>query len=126
MHRKYTVLIEKGPTSYGAYIPDIPGCFAAADTEEEVKELIVEAGIVHLADVDGGWGAHSGTAVGVSRRVSGCVTTVLRVRAERNVGSKPSLIPPWIIKVEGYTVRTTLCHAFWIPACAGMTGTLTE
>ena len=47
-HRKYTVLIEKGPTSYGAYIPDIPGCFAAADTEEEVKEMIVEAGMMHL------------------------------------------------------------------------------
>lgn len=48
MQRTYTVLIEKGPTSYGAYIPDIPGCFAAADTEEEVKQLIVEAGMTHL------------------------------------------------------------------------------
>ncbi len=48
MRRTYTVLIENGPTSYGAYIPDIPGCFAAADTEEEVKELIVEAGMTHL------------------------------------------------------------------------------
>ena len=48
MHRTYTVIIEKGPTSWGAYIPDFPGCFAAADTEEEVKKLIVEAGNSHL------------------------------------------------------------------------------
>ena len=45
MQRTYTVLIEKGPISWGAYIP---GCFAAADTEEEVKKLIVEAGNLHL------------------------------------------------------------------------------
>ena len=48
MHRTYTVLIEKGATSWGAYIPDIPGCFAAADTEAEVKKMIVEAGNSHL------------------------------------------------------------------------------
>ena len=48
IHRTYTVLIEKGPTSWGAYIPDITGCFAAADTEADVKKLIVEAGNSHL------------------------------------------------------------------------------
>ena len=48
MHHTYTVLIEQGPTSWGAYIPDMPGCFAAAETEEEVKQLIVEAGMQHL------------------------------------------------------------------------------
>ena len=47
-HREYTVLIEEGPTSYGAYIPELPGCIAAAETEEEVKKLIVEAGTMHL------------------------------------------------------------------------------
>ena len=40
---KYAVVIEKGPTSYSAYVPDLPGCVAAAETREEVCELIREA-----------------------------------------------------------------------------------
>ena len=45
---KYTVIIEKGPTSYGAYIPDLPGCVAAGDTREEVVELITAAVADHV------------------------------------------------------------------------------
>ena len=30
---KYTVVIEEGPTSFGAYVPDLPGCVAVADTK---------------------------------------------------------------------------------------------
>ena len=40
---QYTVVIEKGPTSYGAYVPELPGCIAAAETREEVSILIREA-----------------------------------------------------------------------------------
>ena len=40
---KYAVIIEKGPTSYGAQVPDLPGCVAAAATREEVCTLIREA-----------------------------------------------------------------------------------
>ena len=40
---QYTVIIEKGPASYGAYIPDLPGCVAVADTYEETETLIREA-----------------------------------------------------------------------------------
>lgn len=40
---KYSVVIEKGPTSYGAHVPDFPGCVAAAETKEEVCPLIREA-----------------------------------------------------------------------------------
>ena len=32
---KYTVIIEKGLTSYGAYLPDLPGCVAAGESREE-------------------------------------------------------------------------------------------
>lgn len=46
---EYTVVIEKGPNSYGAYPPDLPGCGAAADTREEVLELINEAIEGHIA-----------------------------------------------------------------------------
>ena len=45
---RYAVIYEKGPPSYGAYIPDLPGCVAAAETLEEAKRLIREAVALHL------------------------------------------------------------------------------
>lgn len=48
---RYMVVIEKGDTSFGAYVPDLPGCVAAAETEEEVKKLIQEAIELHLEDL---------------------------------------------------------------------------
>ena len=45
---QYVVIIEKGPTSYGAYLPDLPGCIAAGDTYEETETLIREAVALHL------------------------------------------------------------------------------
>lgn len=48
MSRKYAVIYERGPASIGAYVPDLPGCVAAAETMEEVQKLIREAIQVHL------------------------------------------------------------------------------
>ena len=45
---KYLVIYEKGDTSYGAYVPDLPGCVAVGETLEEVKGLIGEAVELHL------------------------------------------------------------------------------
>ena len=45
---KYTVIIEEGLSSYSAYVPDLPGCVAAADTREEALSLIHEAIVFHL------------------------------------------------------------------------------
>ena len=45
---RYAVVIEKGETSYGAYVPDLPGCVAAAETKEEVEQLIREAIQFHI------------------------------------------------------------------------------
>jgi len=45
---KYAVVIEKGENGYGVYVPDLPGCIAAADTKEEVKKLIHEAIEFHI------------------------------------------------------------------------------
>ena len=45
---RYLVVVEKGPDSYGAYVPDLPGCVAAADSREEVLELIREAIEFHI------------------------------------------------------------------------------
>lgn len=48
---RYMVVIEKGQTSYGAYVPDLPGCVAVGETEDEVKRLIQEAIEFHLEDL---------------------------------------------------------------------------
>ena len=47
----YLVVVEKGPTSYGAYVPDLPGCVAAGETKAEVLSLIREAIELHLEDL---------------------------------------------------------------------------
>lgn len=44
----YLVVVEKGPASYGAYVPDLPGCVAVAESREEVLVLIQEAIEFHL------------------------------------------------------------------------------
>ena len=45
---RYAIVIEKGPTSYGAYVPDLPGCVAVAKSAAEAKKLIAEAVSLHL------------------------------------------------------------------------------
>ena len=40
---QYAVVIERGATSYGAHVPDLPGCVAVAETKDEVCALIREA-----------------------------------------------------------------------------------
>jgi predicted RNase H-like HicB family nuclease len=50
---KYAVLIEKGDTSYGASVPDLPGCIAVGETLEEVQRLIREAVAFHIEGLRG-------------------------------------------------------------------------
>ena len=45
---KYTVVIERTPNNYAAYVPDLPGCVATASTREELLEEIREAVEFHL------------------------------------------------------------------------------
>lgn len=45
---QYVVIFEKGENSYGAYVPDLPGCVAAAKTLDEVQVLIAEAIEFHI------------------------------------------------------------------------------
>ncbi len=45
---KYIVIIERGDNSYGAYVPDLPGCVAVGETKEEALQLIKEAIELHL------------------------------------------------------------------------------
>ena len=46
---KYAFVIEKVASSnYSAYVPDLPGCVATADTLEEIKRLMQEGIEFHL------------------------------------------------------------------------------
>ncbi|MCY4112521.1 MAG: type II toxin-antitoxin system HicB family antitoxin [Chloroflexi bacterium] len=49
---KYAVVIERGPTSYGAHVPDLPGCVAAAESKAEVCMLIREAIELYLEELE--------------------------------------------------------------------------
>lgn len=48
---RYLVVIEEGPDSFGTYVPDLPGCVAAAETHAEVVQLIEEAIEFHLEPI---------------------------------------------------------------------------
>jgi len=39
----FRVVVEQGPTSFGAYVPDLPGCVAAGETKAEALKRIREA-----------------------------------------------------------------------------------
>jgi len=38
-----SLFIEEGETSFGAHMPDLPGCVAVGETRQEAMELIREA-----------------------------------------------------------------------------------
>jgi predicted RNase H-like HicB family nuclease len=45
---RYLVVVESGESGWGAYVPDLPGVVAAAETEDEVRTLIAEAIDFHV------------------------------------------------------------------------------
>jgi predicted RNase H-like HicB family nuclease len=45
---RYTVFIEPTATGFSAYVPDLPGCVAAASTLDETRQLIKEAIEFHI------------------------------------------------------------------------------
>jgi len=50
---RYVVILEVGDTGYGAYVPDLPGCVAVAETKDEVMHLIQETIEFHLEGMKG-------------------------------------------------------------------------
>jgi predicted RNase H-like HicB family nuclease len=44
----YVIIIEKAGDNYAAMVPDLPGCIGAADTIEELEELMCEAVEFHI------------------------------------------------------------------------------
>ncbi len=45
---RYAVIFERGERSFGATAPDLPGCFAVAETLEELRVLVAEAMAFHI------------------------------------------------------------------------------
>lgn len=45
---RYAIVIEEGDDSFGAYVPDLPGCVAAGTTRAEAVKLIHKAIEEHL------------------------------------------------------------------------------
>lgn len=46
--RRYAIVVEKAPTGYSAYAPDLPGCAAAGATREEAVDEMRRAIRFHL------------------------------------------------------------------------------
>lgn len=44
----YLILLEQGPTSCGAWSPDLPGCVAVGEDAAEALQLMREAIAMHL------------------------------------------------------------------------------
>jgi predicted RNase H-like HicB family nuclease len=45
---RYAVIVEISDTGFGAYVPDLPGCVAAAASYDEVLRLIQGAIEFHI------------------------------------------------------------------------------
>ncbi len=46
---KYVVIYERGPQNRGAFVPDLPGYEATAETLDELRELVREGIPFHVA-----------------------------------------------------------------------------
>jgi predicted RNase H-like HicB family nuclease len=46
--KRYPVVIERTATGHSAYSPDVPGCAAIGDTEEETRRNFQSALIEHF------------------------------------------------------------------------------
>jgi predicted RNase H-like HicB family nuclease len=46
--KEYTVLYERGPENWSAYVPDLPGCIATGKTRQQTEQQILEAIKFHI------------------------------------------------------------------------------
>ena len=46
--RRYPLVIEPTSTGYSAYSPDVPGCVAVGDTQEETRQNFQSALAAHF------------------------------------------------------------------------------
>lgn len=48
---RYMAIIEHGDRSWGAHVPDLPGCVAVGASRDEVVSLIREAIQMHIEEL---------------------------------------------------------------------------
>jgi predicted RNase H-like HicB family nuclease len=48
---RYAIVVEKTMGGYGAYVPDLPGCAATAETEGDVIALIREGIEIYIEEL---------------------------------------------------------------------------
>ena len=48
---QYTIVIERAPRNFAAYVPDLPGCFATGGTRDDVIREIREAIAFHIENL---------------------------------------------------------------------------
>ena len=46
--KSYAIIIERTSTGFSAYSPDVPGCAAVGDTEEETRQSFRDALAAHF------------------------------------------------------------------------------
>jgi predicted RNase H-like HicB family nuclease len=46
--KRYAIVLEYAGDNWAAYVPDLPGCVATGDTEEEAVQSIREAIELHI------------------------------------------------------------------------------
>jgi predicted RNase H-like HicB family nuclease len=44
----YLVILENAENSFGAYVPDLPGCAVVAESRDEALKLIQDAIALHI------------------------------------------------------------------------------
>ena len=46
---QFAIVIAQTPNTYSAYAPDVPGCGATGATVADVKQVLAQALVLHLA-----------------------------------------------------------------------------
>ena len=49
--KRYPLVIERTATGYSAYSPDVPGCAAVGDSEEETRRNFQDALAAHFREM---------------------------------------------------------------------------
>jgi predicted RNase H-like HicB family nuclease len=50
--KRYAVVIEKAESNYSAYVPDLPGCVATADTIQAIEAEMRDAIRFHIEGLE--------------------------------------------------------------------------
>jgi len=51
--KRYSVVYERSPRNWSAYVPDLPGCIATGKTRDEAERRIREAIEMHIEGMHG-------------------------------------------------------------------------